>query len=187
MRADDGAMTGQSQRGRLLVARPRLHGDEFDRTVILLLEHGDAGAFGVVLNRPMEVDVSAVLPGWQPWVSPPGTLFRGGPVGLDTALGLARVDERTPAGQRVGPRLGLLNLDDEPDGSTGQARIFVGYAGWSGGQLEGELEQDAWWLFDALPGDAFTDAPRLLWSQVVRRQGGDLAMLHLYPGDPRWN
>lgn len=178
-----------SLRGQLLVARPGVHGPEFARTVLLLLDHGEEGAFGVVLNRPLEVEVDAVLPRWQPWVSAPRRLFRGGPVGLDTALGLARVGDEVPAAQRVAAAVGLLDLDADPEQVVrhDDARIFVGYAGWSAGQLEGELAEGAWWVLDALPGDAFTARPDALWGQVLRRQGGDLALLHLYPDDPRLN
>lgn len=77
--------------GRLLVATPQTGGDVFRRSVVLLLHHDEEGAQGIVLNRPLEADVRSVLPTWQAHVTPPGRLFQGGPVGLDSALGLVTV------------------------------------------------------------------------------------------------
>ena len=88
--AGGGRMTDDTAlRGRLLVATPRLREPTFHRTVILLLDHGEEGAIGVVLNRPSTVDVGVVLPDWQEHVSDPPRLFHGGPVGLDGAMGVA--------------------------------------------------------------------------------------------------
>ena len=77
--------------GRLLVAAPRTGGEIFRRSVVLLLHHDEAGAHGLVLNKPIPAPVSRVLPIWQEHVSEPAQLFQGGPVGLDTALGLVTV------------------------------------------------------------------------------------------------
>ena len=77
--------------GQLLLATPTLLDPNFHRAVILLLDHGDHGAMGVTLNRPLEVRVDAVLPTWQPHVTDPAVLFQGGPVVLDSALGLVEL------------------------------------------------------------------------------------------------
>ena len=66
-------------------------------------------------------------------------------------------------------------------------RVFAGYAGWSPGQLEEEIASGSWFVFDALPGDAFTDRPDDLWPMVLRRQGGMLAAVAHYPADPALN
>ena len=66
-------------------------------------------------------------------------------------------------------------------------RVFAGYAGWSAGQLEAEVDEGAWWVLDALPGDAFTPEPELLWCQVLLRQGLPLAFAASYPEDPTLN
>ncbi|GIG30696.1 YqgE/AlgH family protein [Cellulomonas marina] len=177
--------------GRLLVATPRLEHPTFRRTVILLLDHADGGAFGVVVNRPLEVDVAAVLPAWQPWVSAPRYLFQGGPVGLDSALGVVAVPSapggRTPVGvDRVVASFGLLDLDLEPADVVAQVpdlRIFAGYAGWSAGQLEEEVAEGSWWVLDARPEDPFAADPQELWHRVLRRQPSDLALYSTWPDD----
>jgi putative transcriptional regulator len=179
--------------GRLLVASPTLEDTNFRRSVVLMLDHGDDGALGLVVNRPLEVDVSSVLPAWQQYTTEPGRLFQGGPVQLDSALGLVAVPGT--GSQPIGVRLligsvGLVDLDAPPEviapGLAG-LRIFAGYAGWSAGQLESEIGQGAWYVVDSEPRDAFTDRPERLWPDVLRRQRGRLAMVATYPDDPTLN
>lgn len=192
---DDVLVSLQTRRlsGRLLVASPTLEDANFRRTVILMLDHGEDGALGLVVNRPMEVEVSSVLPAWQPYTTAPGRLFQGGPVQLDSALGLVAI----PGGgaEPVGVRLligsvGLVDLDAPPEvivsGLAG-LRIFAGYAGWAAGQLEGEISEGAWYVIDSEPRDAFTDSPERLWGEVLRRQRSQLAMVSTYPDDPSLN
>lgn len=177
--------------GRLLVATPRLLDPHFHRTVVLLLDHTDEGAFGVVLNRPLPVEVEAVLPGWQTVVSWPGGLFQGGPVGLDGAIGVAVASDDDPTVvDRFTGSFGLVDLDADPASLAGRfsgLRIFAGHSGWGAGQLEAEVDEGAWFVVPAEPTDAFTAEPTSLWSRVLLRQGGDLAMLAHYPADVHLN
>ncbi|NNH06508.1 YqgE/AlgH family protein [Cellulomonas fimi] len=186
-------MTDSSLSGRLLVAKNRLLDPNFHRTVVLLLDHGHEGAFGVVLNRPVDVDVDVVLPAWQEAVCVPSTLFQGGPVGLDGAIGVVTA----PPGARlpgtvdrlVGP-FGLVDLDSDPaelDGLVTGVRVFAGHAGWGPGQLEAEVEEGSWYVLDAESTDAVTPEPELLWRRVLRRQGGDLAIVSTFAEDASLN
>jgi putative transcriptional regulator len=179
--------------GRLLVATPLLQDPSFRRAVVVVLDHSADGALGVVVNRPLEVDVSSVLPAWQPYATAPGRLFQGGPVALDSALGVVAM----PGGEgdvvgirRVAGSLGLVDLDTPPEivvsGLSG-LRIFAGYAGWGSGQLEQEVAEGAWYVVDAESRDPFTDSPEALWSQVLRRQRGKLALVATFPDDPLLN
>lgn len=199
MGAPNGPQVDGELTGRLLVATPELGDGTFDRTVVLLLDHDANGALGVVINRPTPVDVADVLPTWQPLACEPGVLFQGGPVALDSALGLAVVrgggEAVEPLGwRRVVGRLGLVDLDTPPEllgAEVSRLRIFAGYAGWGAGQLEEELTLGAWYVVPADPGgsfdDAFTATPDRLWRGVLRRQGGDLAMVSTYLDDPSMN
>ncbi len=187
MTTDAGTLTG-----RLLVAAPALRGSTFERSVILLLSHDEDGALGVIVNRPTEVMVGDILPGWTPVVSEPGVVFQGGPVSLDSALGLVSVgatDE--PLGiRRVTGRLGVVDLDTPPE-IVGPAvdgmRVFAGYAGWAPGQLEGEIEEGSWYVVDAELADAFRRDAEGLWSAVLSRQAGPLALMASFPEDPSMN
>ena len=184
--------------GRLLVANPLLPDPNFDRTVVLLLASGEEGALGLVLNRPSQMDVGEPLPQWEHLAAEPAVLFLGGPVQHQAVICLAR---NAPGGgpppaeeaeadeewREVAPGVATIDLDQDPgavDGRVRQVRMFAGYAGWSAGQLEGEIEAGAWWVVDAEPGDAFTLDPDRLWKQVLRRQGYPLAFVSWYPDDP---
>ena len=183
--------------GLLLVAAPSLE-DPFHQAVILLLEHDESGTLGVVINQPTTLDVGSVLPGWRDHLTGTTHLFQGGPVALDSALGLAALgaavrEPEEPEGFRriVGP-LGIIDLDVPVDALVPHLqalRIYAGYAGWSPGQLEDELDRGSWAV--VRPGDIVTDAfladPERLWSAVLRRAGGTLAWWPLCPSDPGLN
>ena len=175
-------------RGRLLVASPNLADPNFDRTVVLVLEHGDEGALGLVLNRPSDTDLSETLPQWKAFASFPTVVFVGGPVSPGAGICLARVhDEREAEGWRpLFSRLGTVDLGHDPhEIAVGleEVRVFAGYAGWDGGQLESEITAGGWFVVASQPGDGFTADPDGLWRSVLRRQGGRLAMMASYPRD----
>jgi putative transcriptional regulator len=189
-------------KGRLLVANPAMPDPNFHRTVVLILAHQDDGALGVVLNRPSELDVDAPLPRWERLVADPPVVFVGGPVAPGAAICLARVPDPPGApsalgdGQTVGGwmpllgELGTLDLEGDPDDlaiEVDAIRVFAGYAGWGPGQLEGEIEAGAWFVVPAEAGDALSENPALLWKQVLRRQGGRLALVAAYPNEPSLN
>lgn len=190
---DDGIVVG-----RLLVATPLLDDPNFRRGVVLVVEHDpQEGTLGVVLNRPTEVPVDRVLPPWATLVTGPSVVFQGGPVALDSALALARVPgDEEPLGWRALDgvpalsRLGLVDLDAPPEvlaAEVTEFRVFAGYAGWSAGQLRSEIEEGAWFVLPSEPHDVFIDDPERLWREVLRRQGGELAIVATFPDDPSLN
>ena len=179
--------------GGLLVATPKLEDPNFARAVIFIIAHDENGAFGVILNRPLNHAVlSDVLPQWHGAAAPPAVAFSGGPVEPNRALGLARRadHEPIPGWTPVACDSGLLDLEldpHEPGLGLAAVRIYSGYAGWSSGQLEREIADDAWFVLDAVPGDLFSAEPERLFHDVLRRQAGALAMFAHYPADPRVN
>jgi putative transcriptional regulator len=183
--------------GRLLVATPLLTEEPFSRTVVQLLQHdADDGALGVVLNRPSHTPLSEVLPGWALLAPEPVSVFVGGPVQPSAAICLGRLTVTAPRPEEEEPSyvvvpgapwLGTIDLDVEAADPVEEVRVFAGYAGWSPGQLEDEVEEGAWWVCDALPGDCFSPDPVHLWRDVLRRQGMPLALVASYPPDPTLN
>ena len=192
--SENGDVSIDNATGKLLVATPRTGGKVFRRSVVLVLQHDDEGAQGVVLNHPLHAPVSAVLPLWQDYVTHPSNVFQGGPVALDSALGLVTVpgeQQQEPMGVRLLFRgIGLVDLDIPPlvvmPGVAG-LRIFAGYAGWSDGQLEQEIRDGGWYVVESEARDAFTPEPETLWSTVLRRQRGHLALVASLPEDPTMN
>jgi putative transcriptional regulator len=192
----DGADLDVLRPGRLIVANPLLPDPNFDRTVVMLLAYGDEGALGVVLNRPSDTRLAAPLPRWEHLAASPRVVFVGGPVQHQAVICLARALGHPAASippqgwSAVLPEVGTLDLDLDPEGlqaSLSHVRIFAGYAGWTAGQLEAEIGAGAWWILEASPDDAFCDDPDELWKQVLRRQGGSLALVSAYPDDPMLN
>ncbi len=182
----------ESVRGRLLVATPSLYDPNFFRTVILVLEHGEDGALGVVLNRPSEAAVGETLPDWNRLASDPGVVFVGGPVSPDAAIGVAHVGttDQADGWAPLFGHLGTVDLGRDPvelPVAVQNLRVFAGYAGWSQGQLDGELDAGGWFVIDVAPDDVFTSDPDRLWASVLRRQGGRLAMFASAPPHPSTN
>ena len=195
---DDGGMDEAALTGRLLVATPMLGDPNFRRTVVLVVEdEPEQGTLGVVLNRPTEVPVARVLEPWVDLATGPPVVFKGGPVAVESALALARVaSDEEPLGWHaingtpLMSRIGLVDLDAPPEllaAEVDNLRVFAGYAGWGSGQLQGEIEEGAWYVVPAEPGDPFASQPERLWSAVLRRQGGDVALVSTFPDDPSQN
>lgn len=183
----------ESLAGKLLVSSLRITEPTFFRTVILLCAHDENGALGLVINRPLESEpVSVHLPAYARFAGSPACLFSGGPVETTAALALAHWKEPLdiPTPKFVAGRVGLLDLSkpiEEMESGLGEVRVFAGYCGWSGGQLESELEEESWFVLKATREDVFTSAPATLWRDVLRRQQGKLAMFAFAPRDPGVN
>lgn len=183
-----------STAGRLLLAEPMLGDPNFFRTVILMIDHTDEGAMGLVLNQPTKVGVGEVLPGWGAPATEPAVLHVGGPVEERSAWCLAQLAPGVtrPGFVQVLGNVGLLDLDLEldPDDLVGDVtalRLYAGYSGWGSGQLEDELSVDSWIVVDANVDDPFLPDGAELWQRVLTRQGGHLARLSLFPRDPGLN
>jgi putative transcriptional regulator len=189
--------------GHLLVASPRLADPNFSRRVILVLDHGEHGALGVVIDRPGGVAVGELLPQWHPLATAPAELFTGGPVARNALIGLVRLTSRPEASnedllEQSGWRVlvdaerpvGTVDLSSDPstigDAIVG-ARLFSGYAGWDSDQLEDEIEEGSWYVVPAEARDPISADPEGLWRRVLRRQGGALAVVAGFPEDPAMN
>lgn len=168
-----------SLRGRLLVATPLLTDPNFAGTVVLLCRHDAEGAFGVILNRPLETAAIEIIPEWLERCAAPPVLFDGGPVRRTSALALGLDLEAAATGGRrsgwtpvQGP-VGLIDMRAEPPAlppSIESVRIFAGSSGWDAQQLDREIREDAWFVVQSRAADVFTTEPHTLWREVLRRQ-----------------
>lgn len=177
--------------GALLVAPPMLWDPNFRRAVVLLCEHTEAGSFGLILNRSLTIVMEQIfddLHGFDEEIS------WGGPVQPETLHFLHRLPEVIPGGIEIRPgiywggdfeavkmavRDGRLNPDD--------IRFFLGYSGWSPGQLAGEVEQGGWILTESFEDAVFDMAETAVWGQTMRSMGGSYAILANFPDHPSLN
>jgi putative transcriptional regulator len=177
----------ESLAGRLLVASPGLADTNFDHAVVLLLDHNADGALGVVLNNPSDVPVSQALPDWQVLAASPAQVFIGGPVQQEALVALAPLAGELPGTEPVVPGIAIVDLEGDPvvlAAEIEHVRLFVGYAGWGGGQLEAEIDAGGWFVVDSDPADPFSDEPAALWREVLQRQGG---IFRTVPENPSLN
>jgi putative transcriptional regulator len=178
-----------SHRGQLLIAGPGLMDANFFRTVVLVIEHGEEGALGLVLNRPSETTVGEAVSELEQLLDLNDRLFIGGPVQPSALIVLGEFEDATDAALIAFDDVGVLatNASDEGPAGLRRSRAFVGHSGWGPGQLDAELERGDWILEPARREDAFAQAPGDLWQTVLTRKGGDYAIVALMPLDPSVN
>jgi putative transcriptional regulator len=180
----------ESLRGQLLIAGGGLFDPNFRHAVVLVAEHGEEGALGIVLNRPADLRAAEAAPALASYLQAEDRLYVGGPVQAEAAILLAEFEHPDLfSGRLVVDGIGLVGREDELRAleDVRRARLFAGYAGWLPGQLEAELGQSSWIVGPARPDDVFASNPRTLWTELLRRKGGKHAMLALMPFDPSTN
>lgn len=180
----------ESLKGKLLIASPALVDPNFARTVVLIAEHTEDGALGVILNRPTAALIGEAVDELNGVVEPGDPVFAGGPVQTESVMVLAEFDEPEVAAALVLDDVGFLPADrDGEDLSvlTRRARVFAGHAGWGPGQLDVELDEGSWITVEAAVEDVFDEEPEDLWADSLRRKGGAYALLASAPVDPSMN
>jgi putative transcriptional regulator len=181
--------------GTLLAAGPELLDPNFMHAVVLIGEHTDQGAYGLVVNRRSTHTTRDVLSDDLVLGRLPIPIWIGGPVSLDTLQILHRVPERLTGGVEVaegvwiGAELESLGqfAEEAPEEFERSVRLFLGYSGWSAGQLEGELALGTWLPAPGTAERIFSDRPEALWRRVVRSLGRATEGLDEQPPDPAWN
>ena len=175
-----------SLKGLLLIASPALLDPNFHRTVVLIGEHGEGGAMGVVLNRPSTASVADELPQFDDVAGEDAAIHVGGPVEPGAITMLAEFEDPDEAETLVVGDVGFVRGDADPTviaGATRRARVFAGYAGWAPGQLEAELGEESWIVETPLADEIFSEDPLRLWNAVLRRKGGRYTLLSRMPED----
>lgn len=179
-----------SLRGKLIIAGPTLLDPNFARTVVLIAEHTEEGAMGLVLNRPAETLVDEAVPDLA-WMPADERVWVGGPVAETAVIVLAEWERPELAGALVDADLGFVGSDadeqEQLDGAIRRARVFAGHAGWGPGQLEDELAEESWIVESPRREEIFTVDPDALWAAVLRRMGSRFALLATMPPDPSVN
>ncbi len=164
--------------GRFLIATHQLTGPFFSQTVLLLLDHGPAGAVGLIINRPTELELAKILPFVTPLRERSDKVYSGGPVDLHAVTFLVRSESEPPNSRHVvddvhatGSKDTLLEiLKSEPASSHFHA--YMGYAGWGPGQLDAEVRRGDWYVAPAQPDLIFGEATPDLWQRLIREHGG---------------
>lgn len=177
--------------GVLLIADPFLKDPNFKRTVVFLCEHQDEGSFGFVVNRRYEYKLADLVSGVDDLEIP---VFYGGPVQIDTVHFLHQDPDRIPGGFKVVDdiywggdfetaialiRAGELNIE--------KIRFYIGYSGWSKGQLGEEMREKTWLTVEATRKLIFQEDSNEIWKLALREMGGDYEMMSNYPIDPQLN
>jgi putative transcriptional regulator len=181
----------ENRKGRLLVASPSLAEPNFRRAVVLMLEHSEEGALGLVLNRPTPLVAREALPGALADAMPDDErVYQGGPVQPEAVIVLADFSDTSLAASVAFDMVGIVDPDADAsrlEGGVRAIRAYGGYAGWGEGQLEREIAEEAW--IDAAPAaeDVFGADPDRLWSRVLERKGGTWRLIARMPENPSVN
>lgn len=182
----------EPQKGDLLISEPFLADPNFSRTVILLCEHNMDGSFGFVLNKPAKVKLNELIEGVG---ERQDNVYVGGPVQQNTLQFIHKNDALIEGGVEVleglfwgGNFEQMLAMMEGNLVQTNDIKFFVGYSGWAGGQLKGELELNSWIISRNIDiGQIFNTDVESLWKEVLNTMGGKFKIVANFPVDPRLN
>lgn len=182
----------KAEQGKILIAQPFLNDGWFKRAVILITEHNEHGTMGFVMNRFANLRLKDVLPQQTSHKTP---LFYGGPVGQNQLFYVhsygEKLNESLPIDEKYswgGDFTALMQLiQSKSEVYDSQIRFFIGYAGWEPGQLEKELEQNAWFVNEPDYENLFNADYGAMWGNELKRLGTNWSVLANFPEDPSLN
>lgn len=179
------------QKGRILVSEPYLPDPNFERTIILLCEHNDEGSFGFIMNKPSVAKLGDVMQDLQEIDAP---VFIGGPVQQDTLHYIHRLPDLEDSIEVIegiywgGNFEQLVSLIETKQVAASDIKFFLGYSGWSAGQIDEELKEDSWIVSDKVNEELLFDIKaEAMWQYALKRMGGRFSVYSNYPQDPRLN
>lgn len=179
------------EKGKLLVAEPFLGDPNFERSVILLTEHNEEGTVGYVLNRPMDLKLEDVIPDFPEFDA---SIFHGGPVEQSNLYFIHTrpdiFDGAIPISERLywgGDFSQLQTAVDEKLITSSEIRFFLGYSGWSPGQLSAELSEKSWRVVPSEEVNVFEPNSTEMWKNAISNLGGDYKLWANAPSDPLLN
>ncbi|MGP8214389.1 MAG: YqgE/AlgH family protein [Bacteroidia bacterium] len=179
------------QKGSLLLAEPFMDSPEFRRAVILLTEHNEKGTMGFILNRKLNVGPTQAVDGFPDFED---DLYYGGPVNSDQLFYLHTKPNLLEGSIEVMPGIffggdfeTLKNLIDIKKITPKDIRFFVGYSGWSAGQLKKELKENSWIVVQGKPDHFKATNYKNLWKEILKGLGGKYSVVADFPEDPTLN
>ncbi|MEW6135604.1 MAG: YqgE/AlgH family protein [Bacteroidota bacterium] len=177
--------------GMLLLAEPFLGDPFFSRSVVLLIEHNEEGSFGLIINKEVPVKPAEAISSLGNYE---GKVFVGGPVQPRSIFYLHTLGQRLEGSLPVidhlywgGDAMQLNQMIMKGEVKPGEVRFFLGYSGWSPGQLQDELKRDSWLVTKASADFLLNTPPRHLWKALLQRMGGKYAYWINFPTDPLLN
>ncbi len=178
-------------RGRVLISEPFLPDAYFKRSVVLLAEYGEEGALGFVLNKPVDMGIDRLIEGFPPADIP---VSLGGPVATNTMHFIHTLGELLPGSKLItgnvywgGDFSVLKELVREGLAGKGQIRFFIGYSGWSPGQLERELSENSWVITDIDTLRIMSASTPEAWKEVLHDMGRKYRLWASFPENPSMN
>ena len=177
--------------GILLIADPFLKDPNFMRSVVFICEHQDEGTFGFVLNKKFEQTIDDLITNFDGFPIP---VYYGGPVQNDTIHFVHQYPEEIPGGKEImkgiywgGDFNILTKMVKNRTIDYDKVRFFIGYSGWSKGQLSEEIAEKSWLTVDATAPLVFHQKPDDIWKDSLKHLGGAYEILINYPIDPQLN
>ena len=179
-------------KGDLLISEPFLPDPNFERSVVLLCEHNEDGSFGFILNKPSILKVDEAITDIEDF---PEVLYVGGPVQQNTLHFIHRAESILEGSQVINKEIAwggnyeqLIAIINGGSLNKKDFKFFLGYSGWAPGQLEEELKQKSWIIYESATEQSVFDInSKLLWKEVLKNMGGKFKVFANYPVDPRMN
>ncbi len=179
------------ENGKILISEPFMLDPNFRRSVIFIVEHGEEGTVGFVLNQETEVAIHDVIRKFPIFDA---RIHIGGPVETDTLHYIHTLGEKLEGARVVaegvywgGDFETLKQLVERGEVNESQVRFFIGYSGWSPGQLDEELQQNSWIVSGTSKENLFDKDYDDFWKETIRSLGSKYAHIANFPQNPMWN
>lgn len=179
------------EQGKLLISEPFMNDPNFKRSVVLLATHNEEGSVGFVLNRPMELKLNQIVEEFEENDFP---VWDGGPVQRDSLFFIHTLGDAIPDSINImgdlywgGNFETVKALLHGKNISENEIRLFIGYSGWSAGQLNEEIKRNSWLVAPASIDIVMTNDWNKLWQDVLKGMGQEYGMIANFPENPLWN
>jgi len=179
------------EKGKILISEPFLPDTFFNRSIVYLTDHTPQGSIGFILNKKLDIKVSSAIEGFEGWNE---YLNMGGPVAPDTLHYLHNMGDLIPKSVLVdgntywgGDIDSIRELIKTGKIKQSQIRFFLGYSGWSAGQLESELKEDSWVIAKVKSDIILNNSSDDTWKRVLRSFKNKYRMWADFPDSPEMN